>query len=272
MYVDYHNHTVLCHHAFGSVDEYLDQATELGIAEYGFAEHSYWMIRPDGRNLCPSREEMDTYLEWMEARRQKFNGKGGRPLLRVGLEADWVPDRLGEALRFIDSYPFDYVLGSVHHIIDPSTDEYTCSWWFECPDVDLVYQRYFEEIGKMVESGMCDIVAHIDVIRRSGKVPEKGVLPFVESILDKIVKAGVAVEINASGRDHTGSDFFPQYDVLKLLVEAGVPITFGSDGHAPAQVGRYMVDVQRYLESAGATEFVRFDRRKQIPTPIQIGE
>mgnify|MGYP006282187689 CR=1 FL=1 len=271
MYVDYHNHTVLCHHATGTVDEYLERAAEMEIDEFGFAEHSYWMIRPDGRNLCPSRSEMDTYLEWMEDKRLIYDGKHGNPMLRVGLEADWVPDRVGEAMRFIDSYPFDYVLGSVHHLVDPSTDRYVCTWWFDSDDVDEVYRRYFEAVGELAKSGMCDILAHLDVIRRCGRLPKRGLLPYFEEILPAIVESGVAVEINASGLDHTGRDFFPRHDILKLLVESGVPITFGSDGHAVEHVGRYMMDVKKYLADAGGTEFVRFERRKKLPTNLTIG-
>ena len=35
--VDLHNHTVLCNHATGSVDDYIEKAIELGINEYGFS-------------------------------------------------------------------------------------------------------------------------------------------------------------------------------------------------------------------------------------------
>ncbi|MDK2970440.1 MAG: histidinol-phosphatase family [Candidatus Sumerlaeota bacterium] len=268
MYVDYHNHTVLCHHATGTVEEYLERARDLGIAEYGFAEHSYWMVRPDARNLCPSLEEMQTYFQWMDRAREQWDGSGGGPLLRVGLEADWVPDRIGEAKRFVQSYPFDYILGSVHHLQDPATGKWVSSWWFDECDLDTIYTTYFEEVAQLARSGLCDILAHLDVIRRSTRVPEKGVLPYVEAILPAIVESGVAVEINASGRDHLNGDFFPQEDVLRLLIEAGVPITFGSDAHAPTHVGRYASDVVELFTACGGREFMRFENRRMIPTPV----
>ena len=37
MRVDLHNHTILCNHATGTVDEYVQRAIELGIDEYGFS-------------------------------------------------------------------------------------------------------------------------------------------------------------------------------------------------------------------------------------------
>jgi histidinol-phosphatase (PHP family) len=50
--------------------------------------------------------------------------------------------------------------------------------------------------------------------------------------------------------------------------EHGVPITFGSDSHKPAQVGR---DFERLIElarGAGYTDYVRFAGRQRIPHPI----
>lgn len=269
MHVDLHNHTVLCHHASGTVDEYVARAAELGIDEFGFAEHSYWMLRHDKRNLCPSRHEMDVYLRWMDDARRRYDGKSGGPIVRVGLEADWVPERLDEARAFIASYPFDYIIGSVHHLIEPTTGKLVCAWWFETTELEVFYRAYFSEIEKLALSGMCDIIAHLDVPVRSKKVPAGGVLPFVEEILPALRRADVAVEINTSGLDHPNKSFFPARDILKRLVDVGIPITFGSDGHAVAQLGRYREEARRLLAECGAKTFVRFEGRRRIEVPLE---
>lgn len=268
MYVDYHNHTTLCHHATGTVDEYLQRATELGIAEFGFSEHSFWMIRPDARNLCPTQEEMGIYFKWMDDRRERFDGTNGKPRLRVGIEADWVPERAEEAAEFIASYPFDYVYGSVHHVMNPELKQYISSWWFTSDDLHGIYECYFQEVERLALSGLCDILAHLDVIRRSNRVPPGGVEPYVQKILPSLVKSGVTVEINASGKDHANGDFFPTPGVLKMLIEAGVPITFGSDAHAVAHVGRYKDEVVGLFKSCGGREIALFENRKRRMVPL----
>ena len=40
MRIDLHNHTTLCNHATGSMEEYVQKAIELGIDEFGFSEHA----------------------------------------------------------------------------------------------------------------------------------------------------------------------------------------------------------------------------------------
>ncbi|MBI5153663.1 histidinol-phosphatase [Candidatus Poribacteria bacterium] len=267
-YVDYHNHTVLCHHATGTPREYLERARQLGLREFGFSEHSPWMVRADPRNLCPSAWEAERYLRWMDELRAEFSGSNGGPTLRVGLEADWVPDRLDEARAFIAAYPFDYVHGSVHHITDPGSGQWISAWWFPTQDVEAVYRTYFDAVADLARSGLCDILSHLDVVRRSMRLPPGGVVPQVERILPAIVESGCAVEINSSGKDHPNGDFFPCREVLALLVEAGVPITFGSDGHAVEHVGRYREEVIACLRSCGGREFVRFEQRRKIPTPL----
>ena len=39
MLLDYHLHTVYCHHAVGTIDDYLRRAEELGMEEVCFTEH-----------------------------------------------------------------------------------------------------------------------------------------------------------------------------------------------------------------------------------------
>lgn len=269
MHVDLHNHTVLCHHASGTVDEYIARAAQLGIDEFGFAEHSHWMIRADKRNLCPSRYEMDVYLRWMDDARRRHDGRNGGPIVRVGLEADWVPDRLDEARAFIASYPFDFIIGSVHHLIEPTTGKMVCAWWFETKDIDAFYDAYFGELEKLALSGLCDIIAHLDVPVRSTKAPAGGVLPYVERLVPALVRGNVAVEINTSGMDHPNKSFFPAPDIVRCLVAAGVPMTFGSDGHALTQLGRYRDEARRLLAACGAKTFVRFEGRRRIEVPLE---
>ena len=47
--VDLHNHTTLCNHATGTVEEYVKRAIELGINEYGFACHAPMNFDPKYR-------------------------------------------------------------------------------------------------------------------------------------------------------------------------------------------------------------------------------
>lgn len=268
--VDYHAHTVLCQHAVGTVDEYLENAQRAGLAEFGFAEHSYWMARkPGDRRLCPTKEEMHTYLQWMDDRRDKWDGKDGRPKLRVGIEADWIPSRLDEAKAFIDGYPFDYVIGSVHHLQAPADDSWMLVWEFDEELKPRMLDRYFAEVTNLAESGLCDILGHIDVIRRGPALPNvQMIADAIGPYIDRIARSGVAAEINTSGIDNELGAWQPCPPVLSMLIEAGVPITLGSDSHAASHVGRYFAEAIDYLKKCGGKEIVRFEGRKRYTVEI----
>lgn len=272
MYIDYHIHTVLCRHATGAFDDYLKQAEKVGLTEVGFAEHSYWMAgQGDDLRLCPTREEMDLYVEWVLSRQDEYNGKNGKPKLRLGIEADWLPEAMEQGQKYLDSNPFDYVICSVHHLKHPVTGFWNLSWDEHHMDPEEVASMYFEEVARLAESGFADIIGHIDVIRRAPlSIPEEVTAHYFAKVVDRIAASGVAVEINTSGLDHELGGLQPGEEILKMLIEAGVDITFGSDAHQAEAVGRYMDIAHVYLHRFGGTHFARFEKRKKILEKVVV--
>jgi histidinol-phosphatase (PHP family) len=52
------------------------------------------------------------------------------------------------------------------------------------------------------------------------------------------------------------------------MVEAGVPFTFSSDAHAPAEVGSGYEKTVPLARSLGVTEFLTFEKRRRIARPL----
>ena len=57
-------------------------------------------------------------------------------------------------------------------------------------------------------------------------------------------------------------------NIVRRAAELGVPITFGSDAHAPTEVGTGFAEAVRLAEEAGYTHWCQFDKRKSIPLPL----
>ena len=70
--VDLHNHTTLCNHATGTVEEYVKRAIELGIDEYGFACHAPMNFDPKYRMKL---EERNIYEKWVNEAKEKYKDK-----------------------------------------------------------------------------------------------------------------------------------------------------------------------------------------------------
>ena len=71
--VDLHNHTTLCNHATGTVEEYVKRAIELGIDEYGFACHAPMNFDPKYRMKL--EERIFTKKKWVNETKEKYKDK-----------------------------------------------------------------------------------------------------------------------------------------------------------------------------------------------------
>ena len=56
--------------------------------------------------------------------------------------------------------------------------------------------------------------------------------------------------------------YLPDLKLLKLAKEAGVRITFGSDAHAPGEIGAGLEDALELAKTAGYRSHVVFQKRQ----------
>lgn len=267
MYVDYHAHTPWCHHAIGEPRAYVEAAERMGLREFGFSEHSPWMMGQPSHHLAPSRTEWVHYMADVQELQAALRAKRSAMALRLGIEMDYTPNQEATAREFLAQHEFDHVIGSVHAVM-PVSGEMRAVWNEQPDDVRQLFERYFSQMKQMLATGLIDIVGHMDLPKRNGIVPKQGYLDLVEALVPALREAGVAVEINTSGRDKTVREFFPAPEIVKLLVGHGIPFTLGSDAHSPADVGRYFDEAVALLRACGAKEILRFEKRKRYGVAI----
>lgn len=263
MLVDYHNHTQYCHHAVGLPLEYVTQARRLGLSEFGFSEHSPWMVGIPEHPLSPSLVDWDTYITEVSELQARIHSNGSSFRLRLGVEIDYTPEYVEPAREFLENYPFDYVIGSVHSVV-LEAEELGPGPMTPSRDLRRYYELYFSQLRMLIESGMVDIIGHLDLPKRDGQIPPAGYLDLVEDLLGSIVESGVVIEINTSGRDKPIGEFFPAPEIVRMLVKAGVPMTLGSDAHSPRDIGRYFPEAVALLRECGAREIITFQNRIRI--------
>jgi len=261
-------HTPRCNHATGTVMEYAQAAIDEGLSEIGMSDHS---PMPDDfdKPWRMDRSELSDYLQEVELAREKLKSQ---LTLRVGLEADFHPGTEGYVSEMIDSYAWDYVIGSVHYIGD---------WGFDNPDtiqiwdtwkIEDAYCAYFKLVQQSAESGLFDIIGHPDLIKKFGHRPaadSKAVLDAIEAMLQAIKKADVALEISSAGLRKPVAEIYPHARIIERAAELGIPFSYGSDAHAPAEVGHGMDACLVQLAEFGVTEIASFAQRKRTMLPVQ---
>ena len=267
--IDLHSHTFRCRHAVGSMQAYVERAISEGITHFGFSDHSPWMLHAKDECYAMQPDELAQYVADVRQLQAQYNcdgTSGEREFhLWLGMEMDFIPSRLDIARQAIQAYEWDYLLGSIHNI---GFEKLQRPEMYDCWEIDDVCELYFEQLHMMVKARFCDIIAHLDLPKKMGQRPSRGMLHYIEPLIADIKAAGMAVEINTPGLANPADECMPGFDVAGALNEAGIPLTIGCDSHAPEQVGRYIMQTLEGLQKVGVRELVRFERRKPVLMPI----
>jgi histidinol-phosphatase (PHP family) len=255
---DYHMHTPLCRHAVGEPVDYARRAVELGLTEIGFSDHSP-MARDDFDNWRMKFSQLDEYAEKVRRAQKNFP----QLTIRLALEVDFLPGHEDWIRQLAARQPWDYFIGSVHYVSD--------SWDIDNPakisewkkrDAFAVWKIYFDRLALAAKSKLFDIIGHADLPKKFGIRPTQDCTPLYENFLQAAARAGCAIELNTAGLRKDCREIYPSREFLRLAFASRVPITFGSDAHAPAEVGMNFAEAVALARSVGYTETCRFNRRQ----------
>ncbi len=254
MRVDLHNHTTLCHHAKGSVEEYVLQAIEQKIDVFGFSDHAPMDFDPQYRmSFAQMQEYRDTVLHVKEKYAEKIE-------ILFAYEVDFLPGHMDR--RILDA-KVDYLIGSVHFIDKWGFDNPEFIGRYEHEDIDSIWQKYFDLIEKMADSGHFDIVGHIDLIKVFKYLPQKPIIEIAHKAMLAIKKADMVLELNVAGYRKPIAEPYPSRELLKLAYALNIPITFSSDAHSPEQIGLFRNEIETLAKSVGYTQCATFRNRKR---------
>ncbi len=228
-----------------NISSFLRVAQKEGIRQIGFSDHDlYW-------------EDLDFDLIREAAL------KHPEIQVRVGLEVDYQEGEERRIADMIASYPFDYIIGSVHEI---------GGWFFDFPeeekthlmkDSDQLYSQYFYHVEKSAVSGLFDVVGHFDLIKLFGVRPKTDVRILAARALEAIKDHQLAVEINTNGRYKPVKEFYPEYKLIELIHRMEIPFTLGSDAHEAAVVGRDIPEACHLLHKIGVKNVSGYQLRQR---------
>lgn len=256
---DYHMHTPLCRHAVGEPVEYARQALEMGLTEIGFSDHSP-MRQDDFDNWRMFDRQLDEYVAKVRLAQKEFP----QLTIRLALEVDYLPGQEEWISSLAARHPWDYFIGSVHYVSD--------TWDIDNPaklsewkkrDPFEVWQAYFKRLAMAAESGLFEIIGHADLPKKFGIRPAQDCTPLYRDFLAAVVRSGCAIELNTAGLRKDCREIYPERKLLQLAFENHIPITFGSDAHAPGEVGADLNQAIDLARSVGYSETCRFNRRQR---------
>lgn len=261
---DIHLHSKLCGHATGELHQYVERAIALGIEAVGFAFHLPVAIPHEGK-VNVTRGELDTLAREVERLQVAYGEE--LPVL-FGGEADYLPGSEDEIAALVAAYPFDHVIGSVHFIGQWAFDHPAEVAAYEGWDRRELYERYFALVCEAARSGLFDVVGHIDLVKKFGHRLDGDWSELRDQVCQTIRSRDLCVEINTAGFDKPVGEQYASEAFVQRLAELDVPICFGSDAHAPEQVGRYFDRAVALARSAGYEAYATFRGRDRVLRPL----
>ncbi|MBK9138710.1 MAG: histidinol-phosphatase HisJ family protein [Verrucomicrobia bacterium] len=256
---DYHMHTPLCRHASGEPTEYAATALERGLSEIGFSDHSP-MAEDDFDEWRMRLDQLDAYVEKVHRARRDHPELA----IKLALEVDFIPGHEDWIRDLAGRHPWDYFIGSVHYL--------TNGWDIDNPnklarwrerDPWEVWSAYAERLTEAAASGLFDIIGHADLAKKFAIYPDRDPLPLFRRFLEVAARSGVAIELNTAGLRKDCREIYPSRAILAVARELAVPITFGSDAHAPHEVGADFAAAVELARGVGYSTCLRFARRER---------
>ncbi|QCD45504.1 histidinol-phosphatase [Campylobacter mucosalis] len=249
MIVDLHNHTTLCKHAVGTIDEYIKNAIKAKTKFFGISDHAPMNFDQAYRM---DFDEMDKYEKMVLEARQKFKNECE---ILLGYEVDYLENFMDER---VFRRKVDYFIGSVHFLGGWGFDNPEFIGEYENRDIDEIWRGYFRYICELAKCGKFDIVGHFDLLKVFKFLPKTDVRILANDALNAIKKANLVVEINSAGFRKPVCEQYPSRMLLEQIFELNIPITFGSDAHSPDQVNKNGDECVKIAKEIGFSEAICF--------------
>jgi histidinol-phosphatase (PHP family) len=258
--IDLHVHTPRCGHASGAMDEYVEAARLAGVDTMAFCDH---LPLPPGYPTGYSMPwvELPDYVRDVAEVAARSSMAGG-PEVLLGIEADWIRGHEQLVAGALEGHPFDIVLGSVHFIDDWAFDDPELRDGYKAWSADGLWDRYFQDLVAAASSGLYDVMAHPDLIKKFDCVPESDPRPWFETAAAVFAERGVSIEVNTGGLRKPCAEAYPSLEFLKTCRRWGVAATVGSDAHAPREVAYSFPTARELLVEAGYRSVVVFRGRR----------
>ena len=261
MKADVHMHCGFSNDSETRPEDMVESAIAKGLSVICFTDHY------DKDNLDWGDEaifDVESYFQKMIELQEEYRDQID---IRIGAEIGMQPYLAEYYQNFIAQHPFDFVIGSVHSVLehDVALD------FFQKHSDPEGYKIYFEEMLQDVQKiKSYDVLGHLDYIVRYSNQGSKGFdlndyMDIIEEILKQVIAHGKGIEMNMSGLKYGLGAPHPQPEIIKRYRELGGEIiTVGADGHIPEHIAYDYHLADDILKSCGFKYYTEFKGRKPL--------
>ena len=244
--LEYDLHTHSTYSDGSDLRSMVEAAREAGLSGIGITDHCTLIDDDFGRSDRFDLE--DTY----EDRRREIEALRDEVDLEIydGVEVCYSPAIEDRISTFLDEASFDYAIGSVHFAdgYDFTTGAGTGS---TSDERRAAVDRYFERQIDLVESGLFEVIAHVDLPNRLPALRDLATEAHYRRLADALDGSRTVPEINAGRVRRDYGDIHPNRAYLDAF--DGLPFVASSDAHRPHEVGPRVAVLDDVFEEYGLT-------------------
>jgi len=248
------------------MEDIVKEAIKKGLKTICFTDH---MDYDYPKNYGVTFEfDVETYFKTIEYLKEKYRSQIE---ILTGVELGLQPHIIDSMTALISSYPFDFIIGSVH-VVD-GMDPYYPHYWEHITEKEGIRQclKTIMECCELFRG--FNVCGHIDYIIRyapSSKIKYEeysyaDYADIVDEILKTLLKNQEGIEINTSGYKYGLGHPHPKTEILKRYKELGGEIiTVGSDAHLPEHLCHEFGRAEDLLKELGFRYYTIFREGKPV--------
>lgn len=238
------------------IDRFAEQAVRAGLDEIWLLEHSHRFAE-----FAPMYVPVCEYSEYQKnwyARKGKLSIREYQAFvaemrsrefpvkIRWGLEVCYFPGQETLVRQILDSFAFDFAVGSVHWVNGFGFDHKAEFW--QGIDVKQLYRDYYDRMLHLVESGLFSGLAHLDSIKCFHHDPAEDLTAVYGRLADALNARHMYAEQSGGlalnyGFEQPGMN--PA--LLAVFKSRQVDIRTASDAHKPEDVGANIKQMEAQL-------------------------
>ena len=262
IFSNFHTHCFYCD-GHESPENFVKEALRLGFDAIGFSSHA---PLPHPNDWTMKSTQVPEYCETINDLKNLYKG---RIEIYLGLETDYIPDKIGPDSPEYEKLGLDYTIGSVHQVLNNKTGEYLSVDGslkeFQMllddvfnGDISRFTAHYYHLIRQMLTAHKPDIIGHLDLIKKHNRdekyfsETEEWYRLEIDKTLEAIANSGLFLEVNTGGisRKYINTPY-PSPWIIKRCSDFGIPIVLNSDAHSPSFLNTYFVESIEILKGAG---------------------
>lgn len=258
--IDAHVHLEKGNYCVDWIQEFIRYALLRDIDEIYFLEHTH--IFKECQSLYDEMSHYNAYQnQWY---RRKL--EAARPLkeyadfienmkkeqfpirIKFGLEVCYSPEHEEDIDRLKRTYPFDFLVGSIHFIDGWAFSHMKQPWKKDDYDLNVLYKRYYDLMYTLAKSNLFTGLAHPNSLQCFGAYPVNSYDIEYNELAAALKENQMYIEESSGLAINYGdSELGMNKEMLKAMLKNDVQILTASDAHVPQNTGRLIREMEALL-------------------------